>query len=869
MPTEAELERQKVEEAGLNDSSIVPAKPPSPAGSVRSRSSRGSVGSNASGRRTKTLLVRRPMSGVSKGPPLSGMTTALEAPSPSKSGKRVLLARKTAPGKTIQLTEDSGMAKIRVPKLEQDDEFIKNVVPVSVLTSGFAGPKRDNKGKIVPRTILGDTDEYEMMQQAEFGGSTGSMSPTREDLSTAQAKAAGLDSTGQSLRREVATPSEAGTTKIGRRKKEPVVVDQYRQKLMAQEQLKNSLIALKHRQQEENTKRKVKLEQLLVHERLQLTRDERALERHDKMQVEWERFSKRMAHRLKKDVDDLVFNRMDEAREKKEEYEKVNQATPVHMRFGPDNWEMSLRDAYCKYAQIGGPLSGLYAPVMGDNQKADLEIIRNPIMEQRRKNRTQAVDYKPPKDWKNSEAFITRKQRLKRNLENLYPHQPTLESMQVGGTAMLTVEKVKGQFNITDDVVIDLNSENPADLEALAAQMAADAEKVEEVEEVKVEQTGPQIETTDQTMIFNVYSGEVEKKTFTVTNTGSTAIYYAWEHVPHESIVEQSFGPEQRNFFQFDLEGVILPTQSKTFHFLFKSNVPGVFQSEYEFRTKPYLRTEFPRVHLRGTALEDDYNILSRKRLEEQLDRNQAVHIVQDILYDIVEHEVRAPEVEYEPIVEINVTEEMFNTINAGTNVYYVASTYPQFVALADKAFEALNFPVDDRRWDASVESLQELIQDIPDEGTRSLYVEEVNKLIRLSSVKPKVDSLVYSIGYELLVEFCDEIDVLADLSKIQAGLMKDPNAIFKPAEETPAEPAKAAGGKTRAKATPAAAADAPAADEAVELTEEEREKATADYRHKLEMQVFNLLGETMERFDMLCAEGSNRAEMLALDEQS
>lgn len=74
------------------------------------------------------------------------------------------------------------------------------------------------------------------------------------------------------------------------------------------------------------------------------TREQRALDRWDKIRGEWDRVEKHLAMKFGKDSSTLIMRRSGaEFRAKQEEIDMIDAAMPAHLKNGSKSWEMSLR----------------------------------------------------------------------------------------------------------------------------------------------------------------------------------------------------------------------------------------------------------------------------------------------------------------------------------------------------------------------------------------------------------------------------------------------------------------------------------------------------------------------------------------------
>ncbi|XP_014809352.1 PREDICTED: MYCBP-associated protein isoform X4 [Calidris pugnax] len=88
---------------------------------------------------------------------------------------------------------------------------------------------------------------------------------------------------------------------------------------------------------------------------------------------------------------------------------------------------------------------------------------------------------------------------------------------------------------------------------------------------------------------FETLVGEKAESSLTVSNDGTTAIWYDWMRLP-QRIPSRETTKIRTPRFYFDIRsGVMLPGETRTFSFIFKSERVGIFSEAWEFRTRPLL----------------------------------------------------------------------------------------------------------------------------------------------------------------------------------------------------------------------------------------------------------------------------------------
>jgi hypothetical protein len=119
--------------------------------------------------------------------------------------------------------------------------------------------------------------------------------------------------------------------------------------------------------------------------KVQMTKDEHVLVRKERMDNNWSSTIKNLSSKTKRPVDESIINKVDQYREKVEKLMALELATPSDVKYGAQNWYMSLRTSpYFKdlrhYMQpIGNTINGLYLRIT-DNPNARADIVRKPCI---------------------------------------------------------------------------------------------------------------------------------------------------------------------------------------------------------------------------------------------------------------------------------------------------------------------------------------------------------------------------------------------------------------------------------------------------------------------------------------------------------
>ena len=172
-------------------------------------------------------------------------------------------------------------------------------------------------------------------------------------------------------------------------------------------------------------------------------------------------------------------------------------------------------------------------------------------------------------------------------------------------------------------------------------------------------------------------------------NTGTTALFYSWNKVTVEPILDQSLIGGSRGRGQVhcrDRSGVLLPGLTKEFPFSFKSNIPGIFSEEWELVTVPPVNESPTTLAIKAMVTEEDLLAPKRDALEAKLADQALTHGIEDMLRDIV-RDVKTPPPP--PPSEAELKQKKFEELNKSlpTPIFYTEELFEQLNALAQKIF--------------------------------------------------------------------------------------------------------------------------------------------------------------------------------------
>ncbi len=753
---------------------------------------------------------------------------------------QVMLARKLPPGGSIKLTETpvkvtapDGYEEpvITVPQSMMSPAKVTNAPqvgrshPLRILTSRLVGseqvPRATATGETLERSVLGSAPEYDAMMASKRAGLDTS-ADFEEELSAAE---------GDSL------------------------LEDYRMRQDQAREAESQLRLLKDEKVMRHNHAAVGKRKVLIHEQMAKGKETRALAKWEKQSRDWERFKVRMSHKLGKTVDELVFSRAEEWREMLEDFELLTKAEPPEEASNPDQWEMSLRNAWTKYVSVGNSLSGLYLPIAmrSDDDMHNFSRIQRPEGARMRSAMTQQkmmtgkTFMVSTKTWRDSEFYAKKKQKFRKNLAKLWPHEPLFEELEVHGHR-------PGTAGATAST---LNSARSQRTEPDVA--AAEGPIADPVPERATDlPAGPDLTFESRRVMLECTCGKIASGTVSARNSGSTALYYTWRKLEKPNVIGKKPDGVQRLWFAAK-GGVVLPGRTVTFDFNFKSDTPGAWTETWELTTQPTLPGGAIRVSAKGIALSRVENAVQREALETKLAASIKMSTVSMMLGDLVPEldldrgetpavikQVTDPEGMAQQAAlklspgETDVTEELFNSQNRRLHLFFSPDLFPSFQALAQQVFGLLNFPQADREWDLSVDSLWKLIKGISDERAQQKCLDTLAALVKIATIPPTEGSLFYAIGHTLLGDLADATEVYGNKTK---GELQELG-------QYPADPAPPEEGQDP--------------EPPPELTDGEQGQVAA-FVEKAEAEVKELLGATVDKFESLCIAGEVESRMMAL----
>ncbi|XP_029783880.1 MYCBP-associated protein [Suricata suricatta] len=197
-------------------------------------------------------------------------------------------------------------------------------------------------------------------------------------------------------------------------------------------------------------------------------------------------------------------------------------------------------------------------------------------------------------------------------------------------------------------------------------------------------------------LTFETLEREKTSSELTVVNNGTVAIRYDWRRLSQLDSFQDLKRNRMQRFYFNNREGVILPGETKTFTFFFKSLNAGMFRECWEFGTHPtLLGGALLQVNLHAVSLTQDIFREERKLLKDKLAAHEAVTVVESVLWELLSG-ILTPERARSPVDAYLTEEDLFYHRNPQLQLHYqhqvvqnLHSMWRQYLAPPPKAEEA------------------------------------------------------------------------------------------------------------------------------------------------------------------------------------
>lgn len=264
--------------------------------------------------------------------------------------------------------------------------------------------------------------------------------------------------------------------------------------------------------------------------------------------------------------------------------------------------------------------------------------------------------------------LTARQQAVQSGQALLFPHTPKMDQLQVVGRPYPSTNSGGDDgAAVADSVHANAPREEEVHTSSEAAE-AADADAA-----LDGPKPGPHLDcagsypaeaqptTGDGTRIlFTAHVGEKTESSFSLANSGTTALYYHWEKVETPNSLGTSRTHKQRFFFDLRPQA-ILPGETRTIPMYFLSGKSGIYIESWHLRVTPQLQYT-PTVILSGTALQEDVHRPACEALEAETEKSLIEGSIRSLLLNLVDRVHTTKVVRPTPLVR---TFDIFQQANA------------------------------------------------------------------------------------------------------------------------------------------------------------------------------------------------------------
>ncbi len=402
-------------------------------------------------------------------------------------------------------------------------------------------------------------------------------------------------------------------------------------------------------------------------------RHDRAMRNFQKFEKKWASVERDLSQKSGRDPQDLVMERGNEFRHKKEILEHVNLSIPLQERHGADQWSMSLRDSWTRYVPVGNIFSGLFCPVEDKPGAAELEIIRHhPPQAQRELDAQRTASLQPAymtfgmvartmmvarelksrgRGWEDSEWLRQRMTQYKHKMDKVLPHAPETEGLEVEGKGIedglesfafgdVTLREVEEMLAATNQEAWNAIKDDRAEKHATSFfhHKAASTLGLAMEEALRLEEKlkGPHLELSAKRVAIECLRGRTGRGSVSMNNIGTTTLHYKWTRVEEDQLPGANGGMGYHRFYNSDQSGEILPGESREVVFSFRSGPPGAFREKWALSTFPETPFGEGIVEVVAAAVAEDGQELQRRNMALRLESSHRNRVVTEQLERLI-----------------------------------------------------------------------------------------------------------------------------------------------------------------------------------------------------------------------------------------
>lgn len=525
-----------------------------------------------------------------------------------RAGKRVYLARKVNPGDTIDLVSDPSRTAT-----------FNDLKPIALEPEGLAigagagagiGPRVDEKGNVVPHSIVGSVEDYVKGAHPRTG--------LEDDLTDGALAGMPFSPLGvQTLSSIARSPGRRSTSKSSRSPQRVSVTSGYNgvsTRRSSFEPVYESPLAEEH-----NLSTHHEVAHMLTTRR-------------------WRATGRRLAKQVGRPEADLVMARADEHKALAHEERVIDLHEPLWKKYPGESWAHSLRGGNEHFVLVGAATNGLWCPVkttpMPPLARAHPEVARS-LRARRSAVGATLRPAKHPHRAPESPAFGDGPAGKGRGMGLAAP--PTAPSAPTEASEQQVLQEIA---YFEQDRLLE-GSHVPLDMVG----------------------RGPSALVEPVTLTMRAAVGELTVGTLRVSNTGSTPLHYALKPVDESPVPElqATDGPDsfvhlsprlrgashdgEQRFMSHARVGTVLPGETRQVQVAFRSWRPGFFRATWSLEAVPRLPGDATQIMLSGVCSEGRRNDARKGAIEARLAHQELVGMVREVVVErIVPRAVAAGE---------------------------------------------------------------------------------------------------------------------------------------------------------------------------------------------------------------------------------
>lgn len=168
---------------------------------------------------------------------------------------------------------------------------------------------------------------------------------------------------------------------------------------------------------------------------------------------------------------------------------------------------------------------------------------------------------------------------------------------------------------------------------------------------------GPQIIFDKEFLCMKSVKDEISTDQMTIQNIGTTTIYYEWRKVERGDYIEAKNSDGIQRFFGITIRNKLLPKESKTFTFSFRSTIPGIFNEEWEILTEPQCLQPLKVLTLNGISIEKETELEEIDAMDLEVAKVNQKNFINEVMQDLLD-KVRTPTPPLKNLMDEDETED-------------------------------------------------------------------------------------------------------------------------------------------------------------------------------------------------------------------